>query len=241
MADERVVVVTGASRGLGAALAQVAVERGLGLGACSRTTPAVQAADRVVVEQYDVADGEKVAAFAGEVMARLGRIDAWINNAGLLAPIGKLADVDPAAFQQLIDANVMGVFHGSAAFARIVRDQTQGGTLINISSGAARNAYFGWSAYCASKAAVDRMSECIALEEDDKLRVYSVAPGIIETGMQELIREQTAEDFAEVERFKTLHAKGALVDPREAARQLLDLALSDPAGGPAGVCIDLRG
>jgi len=239
MADERVVVVTGASRGLGSAVAQVAVERGLGVGACSRTVPSVQPSDRVVVGQFDVADGAAVEAFAGEVLAKLGRIDAWINNAGLLAPIGKLAEVDPAEFQTLVDANVMGVFHGSATFARIARGQSGPATLLNISSGAGRNAYWGWSAYCASKAAVDRMSECIALEESS-LRVYSVAPGIIETGMQSLIRQQTTETFQDVDKFKQLHADGALVEPRDAAARLLDLALSSADDGPGEVCLDLR-
>lgn len=239
MADERVVVVTGASRGLGAALAQVAVERGLGVGACSRSTPAVQPSDRVVLGTFDIADGPAVEAFGGEVMATLGRIDVWINNAGLLAPIGKLADVDPVEFQELVDANVMGVFHGSATFARLAREQSGPATLLNISSGAARGAYEGWSAYCASKAAVDRMSECIALEEP-ALRVYAVAPGIIETGMQELIRQQTEATFPDVDKFKQLHADGALTQATDAARRLLDLALSPAADGPDEVCLDLR-
>ena len=83
------------------------------------------------------------------------------------------------------------------------------------------------------------MSECLALEESS-LRVYSVAPGIIETGMQTLIREQDADAFPDVGYFKKLHADGALLQPADAASTLLDLGLSSGDAGPDKVCIDLR-
>lgn len=235
----KVIVVTGASRGLGAALVELALAGGASVGACSRSQGPVSPAERALSQALDVTDGPAVEAFAQAVAERFGRIDLWVNNAGLLAPIGKLADVDAGAYQALIDANVMGVFHGSAAYARIARRQG-GGTLINISSGAARNAYRGWSAYCASKAAVDRMSECLALEEAGGLRVHSLAPGIIETDMQGLIRAQDERDFPDVDRFRSLHAEGALLDPAEGARRILDFSLSQ-GGASQDVCVDLRG
>lgn len=94
------------------------------------------------------------------------------------------------------------------------------GVLVNISSGAARKAFFGWSMYCASKAAVDRMSEAIALEEESTLTaVYSVAPGVVDTGMQAAIRSKTEAELRDVERFRQMLEVGTLKSPDETAAQ----------------------
>lgn len=237
----KVMVVTGGSRGLGAALCRLGVNAGMQVATCSRTPAPLPHSADALVQALDVADGEAVETFGRAVLVRFGRVDLWVNNAGLLAPIGPLADVSAAEFQALIDANVMGVFHGSATYARLVRKQPAGGILINISSGAGRHPYRGWSGYCASKAAVDRMSECLALEEGPKLRVHALAPGVIETGMQALIREQSATDFPDVERFRTMHAQGALLSPEQGAAGILQFAFAPDPQRIDEVCADLRG
>src|SRR5688572_221045 len=191
----KTVVITGASRGLGAGIARELAGHGLNLGLCARQPPVLGDGERVVAAELDVTDGAAVAAFAARVAARFEHIDLWINNAGVLDPIGPLRDLDPPAVARHIDINVMGVFHGSQAYIRHVRASGRPGVLVNISSGAGRAPYRGWSAYCAGKAAVDRMTECIALEEKDAgLRAHSVAPGIIDTDMQALIRRQSVDE-----------------------------------------------
>lgn len=226
--EGKVCVITGASRGLGAGLARDFHGRGMRLGLCSRSAPALEDSERVLARQVDVTDEKAVEAFGAAVVERFGAIDLWINNAGVLEPIGPLRDADGEAFRRHIDVNVNGVFHGSRAYVRQVRARGGGGVLINISSGAGRNGYFGWSAYCAGKAAVDRMSECIALEEADVgLRVHAVAPGIIDTHMQELIRATPAERFPQVERFRKLKEDEAFSSPSFVAERMLELAF-DP-------------
>ena len=97
--------------------------------------------------------------FADEVVARFGRIDLWVNNAGLLGDIRPLAEADPAASRPArVEVNVNGTLHGSAVFAAHVRRRSGPGVLVNISSGAATTPYEGWGAYCASKAAVDQLT-----------------------------------------------------------------------------------
>lgn len=237
---DKVVCITGASRGLGAGLAELGAELGMRLALCSRTRPVLPPSPRVLAVELDVRDPQAVEAFARTAWRTFGRLDLWINNAGLLEPIGPVAQVDPLAFRDLIDVNVLGAFHGSQSYARIAREQG-GGILFNISSGAARKAYRGWGAYCASKAALDRLSECLALEEAGSgLRVHSVAPGVIETGMQECIRKQDEADFPDVARFHALHDQGQLATPREAAERLFRLAF-DPAAKLEGVSVDVRG
>ena len=201
----RVAVITGASRGLGAGLARDFQARGIRLGLCARSAIQIQDSDDVVVEQLDVADEASFKKFSARVEDRLGAIDLWINNAGVLEPISPLRNVTAESFRQNVDINLTGVFLGTQIYARHVRSREGGGVLINISSGAAWKAYAGWGAYCAAKSGVERLTECVDLEERDQgLRAYSVAPGVVDTDMQARIRECTEDEFAEVERFRSL-------------------------------------
>jgi len=234
----KVAVITGASQGLGAGLARVALERGMSIALCSRSQPALAEGEHVLSRTFDVRNGDDMGAFASAAFERFGRVDLWVNNAGLLDPVGPLRDIEGGALKELFDVNILGVALGSQAYIRMLHAHSQNGVLMNISSGAARNAYFGWSGYCASKAAVDRMSEVIAIEEEDRLRVYSIAPGVIETRMQESIRATDAQMFRDVARFRKLKDTGGLQTPEEAADKLLRVAF-DPHS-QIGVCVDVR-
>jgi NAD(P)-dependent dehydrogenase (short-subunit alcohol dehydrogenase family) len=235
----RIAVITGASRGLGAGMAHELARRGLRLGLCARTRCALPNGGTVLAERLDVADGDAVEAFASRVVDRFGRIDLWINNAGLLEPIGPLRDLDGAAFRRLLDVNVLGVFHGTRAFARHVRAREGEGVLVNISSGAAQSPYAGWSAYCASKAAVERLTECVQLEEAEAgLRAYAIAPGIVDTEMQQLIRSTPASRFPAVGKFVRIAEEHAFNTPAFVAEKLLEIAF-DPAARPDSVAVRL--
>ena len=116
-----VAVVTGASRGIGAGLAAYFASHGLRLGLCARTVPGAPTGADVVSVAVDVGDAAAVDRFADEVVDRFGRIDLWVNNAGVLEPVGPLADADSAALERHVATNVLGVMYGAAAFARHVR------------------------------------------------------------------------------------------------------------------------
>ena len=231
-------VVTGASRGLGAGMAERFAAAGLDLGLCARHAPApppsvggdAAAAGRVVTAAVDVTDAHAVDRFCADVVEALGGIDLWVNNAGLLAPIAPLREADPDELRANIEVNVLGVLYGTAAFARHVRARPGGGVLVNISSGAASKPYEGWAAYCASKAAVDHATRVIAAEEADAgLRAYAVAPGVVETEMQAAIRATPAERFPEVERFHELKRDDAYNSPGWVADHILRLVFDPPA------------
>jgi NAD(P)-dependent dehydrogenase (short-subunit alcohol dehydrogenase family) len=239
MSQARIAVITGASRGLGAGMAHELARRGLRLGLCARTRSALPSGEQVLAERLDVADAGAVEAFASRVIDRFGRIDLWINNAGLLEPVGPLRDLDGEALMRLLEVNVLGVFHGTRAFVRHVRAREGEGVLVNISSGAAQSAYAGWSAYCASKAAVERMTECVQLEEADSgLRAYAVAPGIVDTEMQQIIRRTPASRFPAVDKFVRIAREGAFNTPAFVAERLLEIAF-DPTARPEPVALRL--
>lgn len=235
----KVVAITGASRGIGAGIAKDFAARGLRLALCARADPALPDNPSVLSRRVDVTDAAALRAFARAAVARFGRIDLWINNAGVLEPIAPVRALRPEDLRRNLEVNLLGVLHGCQAFLEAAVAPQGGGVLINVSSGAAWRGYAGWGAYCASKAAVDRLTECLQLEEASRgLRAFAVAPGIVDTDMQALIRRQTPEVFPDVERFLAFKRDEAFNSIPFVAQHLLRLAF-DPGAAGEGVLVRL--
>jgi NAD(P)-dependent dehydrogenase (short-subunit alcohol dehydrogenase family) len=233
-----VAVITGASRGLGAGLAQAFADEGVRLGLCARTKPEVPHGASGITSSVDVSDADAVDRFTADVVDQFGRIDLWINNAGVLAPVGPLADAEPFELRRHIDTNIMGVLHGSATFARHVRSRPGGGVLVTMSSGAATRPYVGWAPYCASKAAIEMITEVIAREErTNGLTAYALSPGLVDTDMQAYIRSLPSGRFPEVDRFRRVHDEDRFNSPAWVTRfilqELVDVTHSG-RDGPVG-------
>lgn len=185
----KVVVITGASRGIGAAAAIAFAHKGALVALLARSGAQIEdvagkiGADAMAV-QCDVADWASVQTAMAAVVNRFGRVDVLINNAGVIDPISFLADTDPTAWARAIATNLSGVFHGLRAALPIMRSQ-QSGTVINVSSGAATSPYEGWGAYCASKAGALMLTRSAHLEEaSNGIRVLGLSPGTVATEMQ---------------------------------------------------------
>jgi benzil reductase ((S)-benzoin forming) len=205
------------------------------LGLCARTIPSAPAGAQTVTAPVDVTDARALEEFGATVVERFGRIDLWVNNAGVIDPIGRLADVDAELIRRHIDTNVTGVLFGSRVFALHVRTRPGPGVLINISSGAGRSPYQGWAAYCGSKAAVDMITEVIALEEcASGLRAYAVAPGLVDTDMQRLIRATPIEQFPGRDRFDRAYEARAFNSTSWVAQYVLGLLEDEPEAATPG-------
>ena len=189
----KVVVITGASRGIGAAAARVFAGAGAQVALLARSADAVQALAAAIGPQAiglacDVASWASVAAATSAVSRRFGRLDVLINNAGTIDPIAELATADPVAWSQAIDVNLKGVFHGLRAALPLMRAQGAG-TVITLSSGASVNPVEGWSAYCTAKAGALMLTRMAHHEEGPRgIRVFGLSPGKVATAMQERIR-----------------------------------------------------
>lgn len=189
----KTVMITGASRGIGAEAARVFANAGANVALLARSQDEIAAlageiGTRAIAIPCNVARyGEMSSAVATTVQA-FGGLDVLINNAGVVDPISHLGDADPDAWGQLIDINVKGVFNGIHAALPAIKARG-GGSILTISSGAAHNAIEAWSAYCASKAAVNMMGRSLHLEEAaNGIRAIGLSPGTVATEMQRKIK-----------------------------------------------------
>lgn len=189
----KVVAITGASRGIGAAAAREFARAGARVALLARSEAEIAAlaaeiGPQALALRCDVADAGDVAQALAAVVQRFGRLDVLINNAGVIEPIARLAEAGVAAFSAAVDINLKGVFHGMRAALPVM--QAQGaGTIINVSSGAAVNPLEGWGGYCASKAGALMLTRVAHLEEAAHgIRVLGMSPGTVATEMQVKIK-----------------------------------------------------
>jgi NAD(P)-dependent dehydrogenase (short-subunit alcohol dehydrogenase family) len=189
----KVVAITGASRGIGAAAGRIFAQAGVKVALLARSRAEIDALaaeigpDALAVV-CDVSDWSSVQAAVAAIMARFGRLDVWIGNAGMIEPIARLAEADPAQWAQAVQVNLTGVFHGMRAVLPVMKAQG-GGTVITISSGAAHNPLEGWSAYCSAKAGAAMLTRAAHLEEGGNgLRIMGLSPGTVATEMQVKIK-----------------------------------------------------
>lgn len=192
--DTPIMLITGASAGIGAATATLAAQRGYDVAINYRsdsdgakaTAAAVRAAGRrALVLQADVADPAAVTAMFAALDDGLGRLSVLVNNAGIVDTAARIEDVSPERLQRMFAVNVFGsVYCAQAAVRRMARRHGgAGGAIVNITSVAARLAAPGtYGDYAAAKGAIDVLTRTLALENaDEGLRVNAVRPGIIET------------------------------------------------------------
>ncbi|MEZ5233678.1 MAG: SDR family NAD(P)-dependent oxidoreductase [Acidimicrobiales bacterium] len=231
----RVIVVTGASRGIGKGIADWFGAQGATLALCARREPEAPAGAPCLTASVDVTDHAAVLAFARTAAERFGPADLWINNAGVLEPIVAQRDLTAEALAEHFSVNVGGVLNGTRAYLHTLDEHDAQGVLANIGSGASLAGRAGWSAYCAGKAAVDRLTETVAQEEPARLRAaWSVSPGLVDTAMQELIRSQPEERFPSVGWFRERKQANAFNEPWWVAQAIAGWAFGDgepPASG----------
>lgn len=188
----KVVAITGASRGIGAAAARVFAEAGATVALLARSGAEIEALAQEIGSPAfaltcDVSDWESTRQAIDAIVARAGGLDVLINNAGVIEPIVHMAEADPADWTRTIGINLSGVFHGMRAAVPHMRGK--GGTILTISSGAAHNPLEGWSAYCTSKAGAAMLTSCLHVEEmGNGLRVMGLSPGTVATEMQVKIK-----------------------------------------------------
>ena len=231
-------ILTGASRGMGFAMAAALLEAGHTVLCISRSPsePLRQLADRqgatllhwpLDLAHADAA-GERLQAWLSDSAAGLGE-RLWhsatlINNAGFMPRIGPLSEASASDLAHALRVGLEAPMLLTAAFLRATNAWDCPRKVLNISSGLGRRAMASQSAYCAAKAGMDHFTRCLALEEarqPNGARVCALAPGVIATDMQQQLRSADADAFPDHARFVQLHEQGQLSSPEESAAQVL--------------------
>lgn len=232
-------ILTGASRGMGLAMARQLLRPGHLLLCISRQVNLEleheARAAGVHLEQWsqDLADAseaaERLERWLHSLHAPALSSATLINNAGMLPTIAPLQDCPADELMQALRVGLAAPMLLSGAFLRATQAWVDAGwqgerKLLNISSGLGRRAMASQSPYCAAKAGLDHFSRCVALEQTQQphgAKVVSLAPGVIATGMQVQMRSADPQDFPDQDRFIGLHEQGLLASPEQAAAQVL--------------------
>jgi NAD(P)-dependent dehydrogenase (short-subunit alcohol dehydrogenase family) len=232
MKDFPVVIVTGASRGIGAAVAGWLVKVGAGVTLVARTEAGLNKVTEelgnlggeVLACNTDISDYDGCRRIVERTLAHFGRIDGLVNNAGIVQPIAAIADSDPIKWRYNIDVNLIGPFNLIKAAIPHLRKHK--GRIVNVSSGAANLALENLSAYCTGKAALNHFTRVLAAEES-ALTAVTVRPGVVDTDMQTYIRQEGSAVLPadQLAYYKELKDHGQLEPPEAPARSIAWLAL----------------
>lgn len=237
-----VYIITGASKGIGFELAKQLSGEGHFVIGIARTPSEL---DGVKFIRADLSDTEKLDALMDEIITETPQnvvSITLINNAGMVDPIGLIGSVHAVEMTKAIAVNLTAPLILSNAFMLTLKNFQGVKRIVNISSGAGRNAYEGWGTYCTTKAGLDHFSRVVALEQGNAaypVDIVSIAPGIIDTGMQETIRGSKGDAFPLLDRFIDYKEKGLLSSAEQTAGQLIAF-MANVDFKTAGPIADLR-
>ncbi|MEO1788982.1 MAG: SDR family oxidoreductase [Pseudomonadota bacterium] len=187
------VLITGASRGIGAAAARAFAAAGAQVALCARSEDSIvelagEIGAQALAIPCDVSRFWEVQSAIDAAVQTFGRLDVLINNASVIEPISHLATSDPEGWGLALDINLKGVYHGMRAAAPVMAE-AGGGSILTVSSGAAHGPVEAWSHYCASKAGAAMLTRCLDKEQRDQgIRAMGLSPGTVATQMQREIK-----------------------------------------------------
>lgn len=213
------VFVTGISSGIGKAFLEYYLNEGVEVTGIGRTKASID-------KQYSFLESDFADISSIKKLSLKSHDDeiVLINNAGTIGAIQRVSDQTTSDLEEVMLVNTIVPM----LLCQKVIQENPGKkiTIVNITSGAANRPIPSWAAYCSSKIALDRFSETLQLEENEKkaaTRVYSVAPGVVDSKMQEKIRQSSHLDFSSLDNFINLHSKGELLDAKIVVNKLVAL------------------
>ena len=232
--ENKVVIITGASKGIGFHCAKVFSRLNSIVVLTSKNIDNLKYAyerlkkfyDKIIYYRMDVSDYKDVKKTVEEIYKKFNRIDVLVNNAGIIHPVKPLWKTKVEDWEQNLKVNLYGFYYTMHEVLPIMIEQ-KSGSIINVSSGASEHPVYSWSAYCSAKAGVNLLTLVTALEvKDYNIRVNALYPGIVDTNMQEQIRHISPDDFGyeNVKKFWMYYKEGWLRDPEEPALVICWLA-----------------
>jgi benzil reductase ((S)-benzoin forming) len=213
------VFITGVSSGIGMAFLEHYLNEGAQITGIGRTKPSLDGNYSFLTCDFsDITRVKRLSLQSNDDEL------IFINNAGTIGSIQRVSEQNASDLEEVMTVNTIVPMLFSQKV--ILENPGKKITLLNISSGAANRPIPSWAAYCSSKIALDRFSETLQLEEDEKkatTRIYSVAPGVVDTKMQQKIRQCSEVDFSSIKNFTDLYENGELTDPKLVVNKLVKL------------------
>lgn len=239
----KTLIITGASKGLGKAIAKEFHKNGYQVISLSRT----KGNDLDGIEQVtcDLSDLERLESVFTKVLENAKASSPTsitiFNNAGSLGLINQLENIDYQNIIQSVNINYTAPLLLNSIFIKKTESWGIERKIRTISSGAANSSIDGWSVYCSTKAAIDRMTSVIGIEQENKsnpVHTIAIYPGVVDTEMQAVIRNSSKEEFSNIERFKAMKKNGDLSSPEEVAITMFSIENDNTI--PNGGIIDVR-
>lgn len=232
-------IVTGGSRGLGLAIVKSVLDRGgLVISVSRKKSEELKILKSRFNERLSIVEGDlsDIGILEPLVDNVLNRVDmdsssiTLINNAGTITPSLPIEECNLNDISKAYNLNCVSPMVLTSKFIANFKDLSIKKTIVNISSGAGKKPYSSWSIYCGTKAALDLFTESVGVEQSgvvNETKIFSFAPGVVDTDMQSDIRSFTKEQFPNVERFKTMKSEDQLLKPSFVANRLLDIVEQD--------------
>lgn len=237
-----IIIITGASKGIGKALAKKYANKNYKVYSLARTSSSLENITDVAIDLSDLTATENTFVnLLKEIATPKITSITLINNAGRLGEISNLENLKANDISKTIQLNTTTPLILSGLFIKLTQQLTCKKQIINISSGAAVNPYQGWAIYCTSKAAIDMMTKAIATEQteiENGVKCVSIYPGVVDTNMQSQIRNTSKTDFNSVQRFVDLKENNDLYTPDFVAETIYKIDTENQLQN--GAVVDIR-
>ncbi|OCK42285.1 hypothetical protein BA195_11720 [Tenacibaculum soleae] len=237
-----IILITGASKGIGKALAKKYIAKKYKVCSLARTSSGLENITDVAIDLSDITATENTFThLLKEIITPKIASITLINNAGRLGEISNLENLKANDISKTIQLNTTTPLILSGLFIKLTQQLICKKQIINISSGAAVNPYQGWAIYCTSKAAIDMMTKAIATEQteiENGVKCVSIYPGVVDTNMQSQIRNTSKTDFNSVQRFVDLKENNDLYTPDFVAETIYKIDTENQLQN--GAVVDIR-
>lgn len=214
----KILIITGGNKGIGSGIVLEYKQNGYTIISIARSRNESSLYNDVVQVQLNLSETNAIENVFSEILRSIDSSNletiVLINNAGTLGLINRLERIEAPLIELAIQLNIVAPFILNSIFLRETKNWNCTKKIVNISSGAAIKPYYGWSVYCATKAAIDMMTKAIAIEQDTiekGVKVIAIYPGVVDTAMQEQIRNSDSQKFIDVQRFIDYKESGSLV------------------------------
>jgi benzil reductase ((S)-benzoin forming) len=241
-----VFLVTGASKGLGRSIALAIANSGATVIALARNSSELKEIEaklktisvNSIALSCDLSKSADISNASDLILSKFEHLSGIVHNAGMINPIGNMLDISQDDWELTLKVNLLGVQDLTGSLDAVIGGEKHT-RVTTISSGASQRSLHGWSAYCVSKAGLDMWTKCMAEEgENENISALAIAPGIVDTAMQEDIRGADESSFPLLQNFKDYYANGELSKPDDVAIKLLPYCLGDL--GNNGDRLDVR-